>query len=440
MYDNRGSIWRKWDLHIHCPTTALNNQFEGNDIDEKWEKYLDKLGEVEDVSVLGITDYFSIDGYKKIMEFSDDQRLANFDLILPNCELRIIPVTDTQRAINFHFIFDPEIVSDLDSLFFSKLIFEYEGEPYQCTKNDLIKLGRKYKNDSDYDENAAYREGINQFKVGYQNISKILKESKRLRKHCLTGVSNSNNDGTSGIQHSSLAATREEIYRLSQLIFSSNPNDGTYFLGEGVDSKEEVIRKYGSLKPCIHGSDAHKIDDLCRPDGDRFTWIKSDPTFEGLRQIIFEPKYRVNIGKLLPNEPLIKINKVDINLPVDSKLDGEDYCLKGNYEIQFSPFFTCLIGGRGTGKSSILNLIDHLISEEKNKFFDEHNLTDADGNRLKIEDLVSLDEKSEKGDIEFLSQNEIEDFAQDQKRFTQAIYRRLLKLDSENKINRKSVV
>ncbi|MBN2563994.1 MAG: hypothetical protein JXQ75_24015 [Phycisphaerae bacterium] len=57
-----GSQWREWDLHIHAPTSALNNQFAGVNADEKWHAYLDRLEVVADVAVLGITDYFSIDG------------------------------------------------------------------------------------------------------------------------------------------------------------------------------------------------------------------------------------------------------------------------------------------------------------------------------------------------------------------------------------------
>lgn len=56
----RGSEWRKWDLHIHTPGTALNDQFEGNNEDDKWNKFLDKLNNINDVCVLGITDYFDI--------------------------------------------------------------------------------------------------------------------------------------------------------------------------------------------------------------------------------------------------------------------------------------------------------------------------------------------------------------------------------------------
>ena len=35
---------------------------------------------------------------------------------------------------------------------------------------------------------------------------------------------------------------------------------------------------------------------MTRPDLDRYCWIKADPTFEGLKQIVCEPEERVYIG------------------------------------------------------------------------------------------------------------------------------------------------
>lgn len=444
MYYERGSVWRKWDLHIHCPTTALNNQFEGADDKEKWENCLDELEEVEDVSVLGITDYFSIDGYLKALEFQNKGRLSNFDLIVPNCELRITPVTSAERAINFHFIFNPEIIDELDTLFFSNLQFEYDGEPYNCMGDDLIRLGKSYTNNSELNENTAYKEGINQFKVTHQQISKVLKNSERLRKNCLTGVSNNSQDGNSGVQHSSLAATREEIYRLSNFIFSSNPNDVDYFLGENSDDKEEVKRKYGSLKPCIHGSDAHSLDGICNPDLDRYTWIKADPTFEGLNQILFEPETRVQIGKNPPPPPPKSIDKLWINIENDLYVKStdndkrEDFCLDGEIELKFSPNLNCLIGGRGAGKSTLLNLMRLKIVDEKSSIYPESEVINSEGDAIELQKLVEMDGTTSQ-EVEFLSQNEIEQFALNTQKFTNAIYERLKQIGDRNSLIERSI-
>lgn len=52
---NRGSEWRKWDLHIHTPETVKNNQF--GDPLTAWEEYIQSL-EKTDIDVFCTTDYF----------------------------------------------------------------------------------------------------------------------------------------------------------------------------------------------------------------------------------------------------------------------------------------------------------------------------------------------------------------------------------------------
>jgi len=62
----RGSEWRKWDLHIHTPDSVLSNQF-GSD----WDRYFRAMVKgaiANNIAVVGITDYFVIDGYRKTRE------------------------------------------------------------------------------------------------------------------------------------------------------------------------------------------------------------------------------------------------------------------------------------------------------------------------------------------------------------------------------------
>lgn len=42
MANNRGSEWRKWDLHIHTPKSIVNNYGNGTSNDV-WEQYIDAL-------------------------------------------------------------------------------------------------------------------------------------------------------------------------------------------------------------------------------------------------------------------------------------------------------------------------------------------------------------------------------------------------------------
>jgi len=385
MNDNQGSIWRKWDLHVHSPASALNNQFEGSSLEEKWEKYYQKLISIQDVSVLGITDYFSIDGYQKVVS---DNRLSNFDLIIPNVELRILPVTESETPINLHVIFDPKIVDQLNSKFFSSLEYRYDGETYKCVRDDLVKLGKKFSNDDGLEDGAAYVAGVNQFKTTHKDLQDIFKKDKLLRDHSIVVVSNRSEDGNSGIQHSSLASTREEIYRFAHCIFTSNPSDREYFLGLGVDNKKEVIRKYNRLKPCIHGSDAHCIAHICHPcikRGEqnhdcatntsgcalRYCWIKADPTFDGLKQIVYEPGERVRIQSSNPYEDKEKIFLSNL------KLEGSKNFIIPNMELPLNRELITIIGGRGSGKSALLESVAF--------FNEEHVKEDSNGKKKIIE-------------------------------------------------------
>ena len=53
----RGSEWRKWDLQIHTPHSALSNGF-GDDFDAYAKQMLEKA--VRDrIAVIGVTDYYN---------------------------------------------------------------------------------------------------------------------------------------------------------------------------------------------------------------------------------------------------------------------------------------------------------------------------------------------------------------------------------------------
>ncbi len=351
----RGSEWRKWDLHVHTPETAKNNHFGSGDA--IWEEYITKLESNADIAVLGITDYFSIDNYLILKQKKEEGRLANKTLI-PNVELRLLPVTQKDTPINIHVLFDPNLPIDtIEREFFQCLKFGYLGNEYSCLSRDLIALGRAFRNNSALEESCAKKEGIAQFNVSYDALSKIVNKPS-LRNSVIIAVSNSNNDGNSGIQHSSLAATRQEIYRMSDIIFSANNNDVMYFLGKKGDDEETIKKKYGGLKPCVIGSDAHSMDAVNVFPNNKNTWIKADPTFEGLKQIIFEPESRVRIQEMSPDSKAGYQVIDTITLREPGFWNG-DICL--------NPYLNTIIGGRSTGKSTLLQCIAKKLGQSIGK-------------------------------------------------------------------------
>ena len=368
----RGSEWRRWDLHVHTPGTNKNDQYEGTTIEERWDGFyrsiLDYVGDgsdkVKSIVSIGITDYLSIENYKKVIA---EKRLpGTIKLVIPNVELRMTPMSRNE-GINIHFLFNPVVVDELEDRFFSKLSFEYNGRPYSATKAQLISLGKAL--DSSLTEDKAYLKGVGQFIPSVDSLKKLFSNDPELRENTIIIVSNSSNDGVTGAANnfshieanpSDFDATRQSIYQFVDAIFSGNPSDISYFLGEKSDSPDEVIRKCGSLKPCFHGCDAHTNAKLFEPDNQRYCWIKSDPSFNGLKQVLYEPKDRVRISPLMPEE---KSNYHVIDRIV---IDDPDFSPE---PIQFNDKLSCIIGGKSTGKSILLHnlalTIDKNQVEEK---------------------------------------------------------------------------
>lgn len=104
-----GSIWRKWDLHIHTPLSICQKY--GGTQEGVFDKYIDALERLpKAVKVIGITDYYFIDGYEKVMEYKANGRLKNIDKIFPILEFRIDTFgsgnENNLQKINLHVLFN----------------------------------------------------------------------------------------------------------------------------------------------------------------------------------------------------------------------------------------------------------------------------------------------------------------------------------------------
>ena len=344
----RGSLWRRWDPHIHAPGTVLNNQFKGSDV---WEEYLSRIeAATPKVEVLGITDYWRLDLYEAVLAKKDEGRLPDVELIFPNIEIRF-GIGTQKGALNAHLLISPEASDHLEQArrFLSKLTFRANEETYSCTPKDLIELGRAHDPDVT-DERRALEVGTNQFKTTLEDLSGAIEKSKWAKENILIAIAASSSGGTSGLKgDASMAATRREIQRRADVIFSGNPEERAFWLGEKSDTLEQLREKYDGAKPCLHGSDAHKLDLVCAPDQERYTWIKGDATFEALRQALIEPGTRVLVDKAPPEGalPYRVISSIE--------LKGASWCSPA--QIELNPRLVGIIGARGSGKTALADLI-----------------------------------------------------------------------------------
>lgn len=103
----------------------------------------------------------------------------------------------------------------------------------------------------------------------------------------------------------------------------------------------------------IHTSDAQNLKEI----GSRFTWIKSETSFEGLKQIIYEPIERVSLQALNPYENNHKLYFSKFQLQ-----GGKSFPIQ-EVEFQLNRELIAIIGGRGSGKSTLLECIAMLNEE-----------------------------------------------------------------------------
>lgn len=341
----RGSEWRRWDLHVHTPDTALNDQF------DDWEEYLAVVEALTDVRVLGVTDYFSIENYSKLKAFKDGGRIPGIDLLIPNIEFRIAPPSDKATAVNIHLLVSPDDTDHEAEInhALGRLTWTYNDRNYSCLPKQLRSFGRAFDPKATSDKRAL-EVGATQWKPDFTGFRIWLKSENWLRKNSLVVVS-AGDDGLSGfLNDNAWAGYREEITRFSQLLFSGRPGERDFWVGKRSPKDLETIKRLGGFKPCIHGSDAHEIARLFRPDEDRFCWIKADTTFEGLRQLIYEPEDRVYIG---PTPPVL----YDVARIIRAiRLTNSNGWFE-DIEIPLNDGLVSIIGQKGSGKSALAELI-----------------------------------------------------------------------------------
>lgn len=331
----RGSEWRKWDLHVHTPKTKLNDQYK--DEQDVWEQFIQEI-ENSDVSVFGITDYFSIDNYSHFISHFKNTYPQSNKVFFPNIEFRLDTNNKDGEHINIHVLFDnqDETIDKINNSLSRLPIVATDddsGTQKHCTSSDL--------------QYVTYEKAM----VQTDSLWKYLGDNFKKSEYCIVGVARgygSIRPGTDGRG----AQYAKELDKQCEFFFG-NHDDRDFFL-----NKKEGREQYNlPPKAVLSGSDAHSFETLNSTD--KITWIKADPTFEGLKQVIYEPEERVRIQETSPGEkPLDRvISKIQFNnafsiLP---------------QEITFNENLCSIIGSRSSGKSSLLAYLAYGINNEETK-------------------------------------------------------------------------
>ncbi len=399
IINSRGSEWRKWDLHVHTPFSILNNGF-GNDWDE-YVKILFKTLIEKQIAVVGITDYFSIDGYKKITEeyLANDAKLNQLfsaEEIKQIKKIRVLPNIECRsdifvggNSINFHIILSETVsVKDIQEKFLSEIYFRYDAEPNEqdkrrkLTETNLIELGARLKSEhTKFTESDLYVGTMNAV-VSDREVSEILFNKSSIFGGKYVFVTVADEDLCEIDWNSRDHQTRKIFVQKSNFLFSSNEKTRQWGLGKPpyMEGAEKFMKEFKTLKPCIHGSDAHEphfIGHPCTKRGDsahncknsakecqlRFCWIKADPTFEGLKQVLYEPEDRVAIQQ--NNPTTLKSSQSITEFHIEGTELEPELKFKDS-KIPLNEGLVAVTGGKGGGKTALVDLIANMYEDRAN--------------------------------------------------------------------------
>ncbi|RTL12480.1 MAG: hypothetical protein EKK54_04420 [Neisseriaceae bacterium] len=341
-YLSRGSEWRKWDLHVHSP---FSKGYTGT-----WSNFCEQVNNA-DCDVIGINDYFSVAGYRKLIEEIENGSFETTKIFFPIVEFRMTDVlthkasrTNGGTNFNFHIIFNNTLnIEDIESFIRS---LKSEGQIIGSDYSDKEKLATK--------------------KVSFDEVLKELETDRKFMNNFLVWIPYDEYGGIDNIDPNSDSFIKQDFIKRAHVLGSANEKQIKYFLwasctedGKPKFSNDDYRKAIGVKKACIKGSDSHhssyplgKLKDQDSKPTEKFCWIKAEMTFNGLKQVVYEPEERVKIQELEPEQksPYLVIDKckyVDSSFMVD--------------ELVFSSNLTVVIGGKSTGKSLLLRNIAEAI-------------------------------------------------------------------------------
>lgn len=364
----RGSVWGKWDIHLHSPLTNLNNQFKASTIDD----YARKIAESE-LSLIGVTNYFFFKENELELVRNSLRQLDCQTAVLGNLEFRINQPNKEGEWINIHVIFSEHVTTKEINALLSKFVITNttdSGKSIWCSEES-------------FRENDVR---ISEVVVDTKLLLNHLEGSLRLGQDFLVAICPC---GYGGFQpekkEGRSVAIAKEIDKVGQIVLGRDRDRNFFLTEERYDG--------ATAKPVFVCSDAHNLESV----GTKYTWVKASPSFQGLKQTVFEPSDRVQQTDNFTEKTFVK--------PYFSRISVSGKIFKGEelrfqeQSIPLNPNLVAIIGGRGTGKSvfldSMLSRLTNQASTERVRQISVDNLSitlnqgGAFGKEIEFDDLTS---------------------------------------------------
>lgn len=297
-----GSEWRRWDLHLHTPSSY---DYKDKSITNKI--IVEKLIE-NNIEAAAITDHHHID-FERIKELN------------------------TLGAGAIHFFRGIETTTNLGG---SETVHIIAIFPDDITED---KINREFLTPLYLDDKAYKDKGEKERQETYVEYRKFVDYAK----NCNALISIHAGHKSNSIENicnyfSSKQKQKQDMLKEIDILETGKQKD--------LDNYSKIVFPDINKKlPIIVGSDNHDIKNYVVPN----TWIKADITFEGLKQIKYEPELRVKIQDFNPS-----LSKTNTCL---EKIIIKNTKMFKEKEIVFNKGLVSIIGEKGSGKTALLDII-----------------------------------------------------------------------------------
>lgn len=393
----RGSEWRKWDLHIHTPASFhwMGDRF---DPDPKSpantalvDQMIDALNKSEP-AVFAIMDYWTFDGWFALKHrLSQPSSPELKKTVFPGIELRL--VAPMEGRLNAHVLFSDKVEDQVLHDFKSSLKIARLNRPLsndalkaiaRQVGEDLLKSKGYNKGDVDKNDDLALEAGS---KIAEITCDSYRSAIKNVPNDLALGFMPFNtNDGLADVKWEEHYAYVLELFDSSPIFETRKTDTWAAFVGLETENNKKWLSNFQKAlrnmpRLAVSGSDAHCFsgtpgDNDKRGYGDfpsdKITWIKANPTFEGLKQAIKEPAKRSFLGKEPEKVKVIENNKSFFLDRLRVRKASESTCPDiwlENTDIILNYDLIAIIGNKGSGKSALADITALLGNSKQSRHF-----------------------------------------------------------------------
>lgn len=334
-----------------------------------------------DIGSFGIMDYWTFDGYWALRGHLASKGQALDKAVFPGMELRVEAPVDFRLNVQV-ILSDSLSKQQLDDFRGALRIGGVLDRP--LSDESLVEFARTL------DEDVAKKYGFSHQDLDSQDkllqlgsmTAKITRESlrearKRIpEKTCLIIMPYDTSAGLRDLDWEKHPYDDSYFMQSADIFETRDPANVDLFLNRVTDENRHFIANFvktmgGKPKPAICGSDAHRISDYGVFPNNRVTWVKADPTFEGLLQVVNEPAERSFIGGIPPKLALVQQKKTKYieTVRMERKPEATLSEVWFNNTIPINPDLVAIIGNKGKGKSALTDTIGLLGNTKQHEHF-----------------------------------------------------------------------